>query len=162
MLRRTLYLVVPALLFVFGAPPALYADNDGNRVQFGRNIVVDESEKVGDVVCIGCSIHMMGTSGDVVAVGGNITIDGTVKGDAVVVGGGMHLNENATVSGDLVTIGGGLSRHPSAVVKGDITSQSGTLVFLGLFLVPLIPVILIVALIVWLVQPSRPRTAVRV
>jgi hypothetical protein len=160
MLRRTLCLLVLALLFVLAAP-AIDADSHGDRVQFGRSIVVEENEQAGDVVCIGCSIHMLGTCGDLVAVGGSITIDGTVKGDAVVVGGGMHLNQNASVSGDLVTIGGGLSRHPSAVVKGDITSQSGTLVFLGLLLVPLVPVILIVALIVWLVQPPRPRTAVR-
>ena len=161
MLRRTHWLLIPVLLFVLAIPPALHAGGNGDRVQIGRSIVVEENEEAGDVVCIGCSIHMMGTCGDIVAVGGSITIDGTVKGDAVVVGGGMHLDENASISGDVVTIGGGLSRHPSAIVKGEITSQSGTLVFLGLFLIPLIPVVLIVALIVWLVKPNRPRAAVR-
>ena len=160
MLRRTHFLV-PALLFMLATAPAVHAGGSGARVQLGRSIVVEENEEAGDVVCIGCSIHMMGTCGDIVAVGGSITIDGTVKGDAVVVGGGIHLDENASISGDVVTVGGGLSRHPNAIVKGEITSQSGTLVFLGLFLVPLIPVVLIVALIVWLVKPNRSRTAVR-
>src|SRR5271157_2710271 len=157
MLLRAHKLVLLALLFVVATPPALHARGKGDRVQVGRSIVVEEGEEAGDVVCIGCSIHMMGTCGDVVAVGGSITIDGTVKGDAVAVGGGIHLGENASISGDIVTVGGGLSRHANAVVKGDISSQSGPLALVGLVLVPLIPVVLIVALIVWLVKPNRPR-----
>jgi hypothetical protein len=153
--------VLLALLFVIAATPALHARASGDRVQVGRSIVVEENEEVGDVVCIGCSIHMMGTCGDVVAIGGGITIEGTVKGDAVAVGGGMHLGESASVSGDVVTVGGGLSRHPSAVVKGDVSSQSGPFILLGLVLVPLVPVILIVALIIWLVKPNPPRAPAR-
>ena len=162
MLRRVHWLLLSAVMFVVAAPPAIHAGDSGDRVQIGRSIVVEEGEEAGAVVCIGCSIHMMGTCGDVVAVGGSITIDGTVKGDAVAVGGDMHLEENASISGDVVTVGGGLSRHPNAIVKGDINIRSGAFVFLGLFLVPLIPLVLIVALIVWLVKPNRPRAPVRV
>src|SRR5271165_1852799 len=141
MLIRAHWLLLSALLFVVATPPALHAGGKGDRVQVGRSIVVEEGEEAGDVVCIGCSIHMMGTCGDVVAVGGSITIDGTVKGDVVAVGGGMHLDENASISGDVVTVGGGLSRHPHAVVKGDISTQSGPLILLALGFVPLIPVV---------------------
>jgi len=161
MLHRAYRLLLAALLFVSAAPQALHAGGKEDRVQFGRSIVVDESEEVGDLVCIGCSIHMMGTCGDVVAVGGSVTVDGTVKGDVVAVGGGMHLEENASISGDVVTVGGGLSRHPNSIIKGAVTARSGPVVFLSLFLVPLIPVVLIVALIVWLVKPNRPRAPVR-
>ena len=160
MLRLARWLLL-ALLFVIAAPPALHARANGDRVQVGRSIVVEENEQVGDVVCIGCSIHMMGTCGDAVAIGGSITIEGTVKGDAVAVGGGIHLGENASISGDVVTVGGALSRHTNAVVKGDISTQSGPLVFLGLVFVPLIPVVLIIALIIWLVKPNRPKAPVR-
>ena len=162
MASRAYWLFVPALLLILAAPPALHADSKGDRVQVGRSIVVEEGEEAGDLVCVGCSIRMMGTCGDIVAIGGSVTIDGTVKGDAVTVGGDMHLDENASIAGDLVTVGGGLSRHPGAVVKGDVTSQSGPLIFLGLFLVPLVPLVLIVALIVWLVRPNRPRAPVNV
>jgi hypothetical protein len=62
----------------------------------------------------------------------------------------------------VVTVGGGLSRHPNATIKGDVTTQSGPLIFLGLVFVPLIPLVLIVALIVWLVKPNRPRAPVNV
>ena len=161
MLHRVSWML-PALLALVAAPTALFARAQGDRVQVGRSIVVEENEEVGDVVCIGCSIHVMGTCGDVVAIGGSITIEGTVEGDAVTVGGGMHLGDNASVSGDVVTVGGGLSRHPNASIKGEVSTQSGPLIFLGLFLVPLIPVVLIVALIVWLVKPNRPRAPVRV
>ena len=154
--------VLLALLVLVAAPSALYARAKGDRVQMGRSIVVEENEEVGDVVCIGCSIHMMGTCGDVVAIGGSITVEGTVQGDAVAIGGGMHLGDNASISGDVVTVGGGLSRHPNASIKGDVSTQSGPLIFLGLFLVPLIPVVLILALIVWLVKPNRPRAPVGV
>lgn len=161
MLRYAHWLLLSALLFVVATPRTLHASGKDERVQFGRSIVVEEGEETGDVVCIGCSIRMMGTCGDVVAVGGSVSIDGTVNGDAVAIGGGMHLGENASISGDVVTVGGGLSRHPNAVVKGDVNVRSGSFVFLGLFLIPLIPLVLIVALIVWLVKPNRPRAPIR-
>ncbi len=143
MLSRAHCLILLALLFVVATPSALRANDKNDRVQVGHSIVVEEGEEAGDLVCIGCSIRMMGTCGDIVAVGGSISIEGTVKGDAV-------------------TVGGGLSRHPNAVVKGDVTSRSGPAIFLGLLLVPLLPVILVVALIIWLVKPNRPRAPVRV
>jgi hypothetical protein len=161
MLHRVRWLL-PALLFVMAAPLALHARSVGDRVQVGRSIVVEENEQVGNVVCIGCSVHMMGTSGDIVTVGGSSTIEGTVKGDAVAVGGGVYLGEAASVAGDVVTVGGGLSRHPNAEVKGDVTTHSGPLIFLGLVFVPLIPLVLIIALIVWLVKPNRPQAPARV
>ena len=161
MLHRVSWMLL-ALVLLVAAPAALNARAKGDRVQVGRSIVVGENEEVGNVVCIGCSVHIMGTCGDVVAIGGSITIEGTVQGDAVAVGGGMHLGDNASISGDVVTVGGGLSRHPNASIKGDVSTQSGPLIFLGLFFVPLIPVVLVVALIVWLVKPNRPRAPVRV
>jgi hypothetical protein len=134
--------------------PLLHA-TDGDRVQFGQTITVEEGETTGDLVCIGCSIRMEGTCGDVVAIGGSVTIDGDARGDVVAIGGAAHLGENASVDGDLTTIGGRLWRHPNATVKGSVAAQSGALVLLVLVLVPLIPVVLIVALIVWLVNRNR-------
>ncbi len=137
-----------------------FADGS-DRVQFFQSINVGPDEKVGDLVCIGCSIHMAGTtSGDTVAILGSIIVDGTARGDVVAVGGGIVLNEDASVSGDTVAIGKGIQRHPNATVKGEVVSQSGPIVFfglvLGLVVVPLLPIILIVALIVWLVRRNNP------
>ena len=154
--------LVGFILLLLGAPTALLAKN-GHRdqVQFFQSINVGADEQVGDVVCILCSIHMAGTAdGDTVAILGSIVMDGTANGDVVAVGGSIRLGEDASVSGDTVGIGGGVSRHPNAVVKGELVSQNGPIVFFGLFLglvvVPLLPIVLVIWLIVWLVRRDRP------
>jgi hypothetical protein len=154
MLNRARWLLLAAWLFVLFTPPTLHAW-DGDEVHFGRSITVGEGENAGTLVCIGCSIRIEGTCQDVVAIGGSIMVDGTVKGDVVAIGGGILLSDNASVSGDVVTVGGRLSRHPNAEVRGEVSEQSGTLLLLGVLLVPLLPLILIVALIAWLVSRSR-------
>jgi len=139
------------------APTQVFAH--GERVQFFQNISVAQDERVDEAVCIFCSIHIAGTSGDTVAILGDIVIDGTVTGDAVSVGGGIKMNEDASVAGDAVAIGRGLYRDPNTTVKGEAVSQSGPVVyfglFLGLFVIPLLPIILVIALIVWLFRRSR-------
>jgi hypothetical protein len=152
--HRTQWLLAAALLLLVVTPQMLHA-RDGDQVHIGQSITVGENENAGDLVCIGCSIHMAGRCGDVVAVGGSVMVDGTVRGSVVAVGGGVRLGDNASVSEDLVTVGGHLSRHPNAVVKGDVSVQSGVLILVGVFLVPLVPVILIIALIVWLVRRNH-------
>ncbi len=156
MLRRVSWLCLSVLSFVLLATSSLLA-RDGDRVQFGQSIVVEEGESAGDLVCIGCSIQMDGTCGDVVAIGGSITVNGSVNGDVAAIGGAIHLDENATISGDVATVGGRLLRHPDAVIRGSVSTQSGALVLLALFFLPLIPVVLVVALIIWLVSRNRQR-----
>jgi hypothetical protein len=133
----------------------------GDRFQFGKSVYVAQDEAVGDVVCIACSIHMDGSCGDLVALGGNITVGGDVDGDAVAILGSLHLDEDATLAGDAVSVGGRVWRHPNATVKGDISSRSGLPILIGLVAVPLFPLILMVALIVWLVNRSRGPSPTR-
>ena len=154
MLHRAPWLLAAALLLLIVTPQTLHARN-GDQVHIGQSITVGENENVGDLVCIGCSIRVAGTCGDVVAIGGSIVVDGKVRGSVVDIGGGVLLGDNAAVSQDLVTVGGHLSRHPNAVVQGDVSVQSGAFILLGIFLVPLLPLILIVALVVWLVRRNR-------
>lgn len=143
--------------------PASARSGSGNdRVQFGSSINVSEEEQVGDLVCIGCSIRVAGTCGDIVAIGGRIELEGHAKGDVVAIGGGARLGENAQVGGDVVTIGGALARAQGSEIGGEIVSQGGGYVFPLLIVVPLIPVILIVALVWWLItrnnrQPVQPQ-----
>jgi hypothetical protein len=78
-----------------------------------------------DVVRMGQDINIgVGETveGDVVAIGGRITIEGTVKGDAVSIGGGIHLLPGAVVHGDVVSVGGRLKRDPGATVMGQNVS----------------------------------------
>jgi len=140
------------------APGNMFA-RSGERVQFFQNINIGQDEEVDSAVCMFCSIHVAGKSGDTVAILGDIVIDGTATGDVVSVGGGIKVGEDASVAGDAVAIGRGLYKDQGAVIKGDQVSQSGPLVyfglFLGLFVIPLLPIILIIALIVWLLRRNR-------
>jgi hypothetical protein len=156
MLHRVSWLSLSVLAFVVLSTSMLLA-RDGDRVHVGQSIVVGEGESAGDLVCVGCSIRMDGSCGDVVAIGGSIMVNGSVNGDVVTIGGSIRLDEDAAISGDVTTIGGKLIRHPDAVIRGNVSSQSGTLVLAALFFLPLIPVVLVVALIIWLVGRNRQR-----
>lgn len=147
-------LSVATLLFLLLTTSALLA-KDGDRVHIAESITVGEDEQAGDLVCIACSIVMKGRSGDVVAIAGSVEINGDVRGDVVAIGGALRLDENASVAGDAVTVGGRLLRHPDAAVKGSVSAQSGIPVLIGLIVVPLLPLILVVALIVWLFNRNR-------
>ncbi len=160
MFPRARWVLLAALLSTVVAPGGLYA-SDGDQVHVGHSITVGENERAGNLVCVGCSIRMEGTSQDVVAVGGSVMVDGAIKGDVVAVGGSVFLGENASVSGDVVTVAGHLSRHPNAEVGGEVTEQSGIFLLLGMFLIPLVPLVLIVALIIWLVRRNRRPMPVR-
>lgn len=152
---------IMALMLPLLAAPALYA-KDGDQVHIGgRSIDVGPDEAAGDLVCIGCSIRMRGSCGDVVAIGGSVDLDGHSKGDVVVIGGALRLGEEAAVSGDVVTIGGRIWRDPNSAVHGQVSSHSGALVFLWLVLIPSLPVILIVALVVWLISRNRQEVPAR-
>ena len=150
------------LVLIIVAPSLAFANDGGDRVQFFQSITVGPDDQVGDVVCLFCSIHMAGSCGDAVAIFGNIVMDGTASGDVVSVGGGIKLGEDSNVSGDAVAIGQGLYRHPNAIVKGETVSQSGPAILLGLIIIPLLPVIVVVALVVWLLRRNRavPQTQV--
>jgi hypothetical protein len=148
--------ILLSVLTVALAYPSLLLANDGDRVHVLQDVTVNSDERVGDVVCVFCSVRMAGTtSGDVVAVFGSAIVDGTVNGDVVSVGGGIKLGEDASVSGDTVGIGRGVFRHPNAVVKGEVVSQAGPIILVGLVVIPLLPVILVVSLIVWLLRRNR-------
>jgi hypothetical protein len=81
-------------------------------VRFGENIDIAPGE------------HL---SGDVVAIGGNVTVAGKVDGDCVSIGGNVHLKEGAEVEGDLVCMGGTLTLDDSVKVGSDAVSLWGRL-----------------------------------
>lgn len=60
--------------------------------------------------------------GDVVAMGGKVTVLGHVKGDVVSIGGGITLRTGAVVDGDAVCVGGSLEREEGVTVGGQNVS----------------------------------------
>jgi hypothetical protein len=97
-------------------------ESDGDdRVSFGRSIEIRADESTGEAVCIGCSITVAGeVEGDAVAVGGTVHIEssGRVMGNAVGVGGRVRLEPGATVEGDAVAVGGSVQVADGATVEG--------------------------------------------
>jgi hypothetical protein len=131
----------------------------GDRVQIGRDIVIERTQKAGDVVCVACSIYLRGgqVAGDAVAVAGKIVLEqgSAVAGDVTAVAGDVRLQGGSQVAGDAVAVAGMVRRDSQSLVAGDVASLGGpgwTLLFL---LLPLLFLGGIVALVIWLIQRSR-------
>ncbi len=84
------------------APP-LTLSTTGEIIRFGQDIHVDAGQTV---------------QGDVVAMGGDVTIEGTVRGNVTAMGGDVHLLPGARVEDDVVCLGGTLHEEPGASVGG--------------------------------------------
>lgn len=91
-------------------PPPIPSDESGDVVRFGSDIVVREGQTV---------------VGDVVAMGGDVTVNGHVEGEVVAMGGDVHLGPNGRVDGQVVTIGGQLHEEPGSHVGGQRVTAGG-------------------------------------
>jgi hypothetical protein len=79
----------------------------------------------GDVVRMGGDITIAEgetVGGDVVSIGGSVDVAGQILGDAVSVGGVLRLQETARVLGDAVSVGGRMEKAPGAYVGGETSS----------------------------------------
>ena len=86
----------------------IYTHGEGNDlVRFGEDIVVPEGRVI---------------DGDVVAIGGSVTVLGRVRGDCVSVGGTVKVEGKGVVEGDAVSLGGGVSTSDSASIGGSDVS----------------------------------------
>lgn len=143
---------------IFMMPSAMLAAANPDRVQFGHDIRIEGNDRVADVTCIGCSVHVRGhVSGDVTAIAGSISAEqgASIAGDVTTVGGSARIENGAQVGGDVTTIGGSLRRDPQATIAGDVTTLGGGGWVFGIFLLPFLFVGGIIALIIWLIQRSR-------
>lgn len=61
------------------------------------------------------------TAGDVVAIGGDVTVLGKVEGNVVAIGGTVTLAPHASVNGQVVAVGGEIVKDPTATVGERIT-----------------------------------------
>src|SRR4030088_1296817 len=83
-----------AFLFWVAFSTAAFAKDNPSYTQVGHNINVGSNDKVGDLTCFGCSIHVRGeVAGDVTAFGGSITLEdeAQVAGGATPVGGAARV-----------------------------------------------------------------------
>jgi len=84
-----------------------FDSSDNNLVRFGEDITIPEGKVI---------------DGDVVAIGGSVTVLGRVKGDCVSVGGAVHVKGKGVVEGDAVSMGGGVTTSDSGSVAGSNVS----------------------------------------
>jgi hypothetical protein len=146
------------LLTAFILCAAAMAQANPDRVQIGRDMSIDQEEKAGDLVCVACSIHVRGqVSGDVVAVGGSVTIDpgSQVAGGVTTVFGGLRMADGAQVQGDVTVVGGVVRRDAQTTIAGNITTIGGAA---GIIVVVVVPMVLLIGLgwlILWLVRRER-------
>jgi len=84
--------------------------------------------RIGNLTRVGSDIHVEKDEvvrGDVTAIRGDITVDGTVNGSVVSFGGNVYLSSTARVDGDVVCIGGELREDPGAYVSGERVTALG-------------------------------------
>lgn len=85
------------------------AAGDPQRVGFGQPMRVDAGERVDTIVTIG----------------GDLTVNGEVEDDAIVIGGNLELGPDALVGGDAVAVGGTIIAPVGALIVGDRVEVSG-------------------------------------
>lgn len=162
---RFFVLLVFCTLATLGVPSTMSAEAaQADRFQMNHDIYIQPGERVGDVTCINCSVHVRGqVSGDVTAIHGNVfaAAGASIAGDVVVIAGNARLANGSQVAGDLDAIGGAVHRDPQAAVAGEITTTGGGSWMLLILLLPFAILGGIVALAIWLIQRSRrPHTPV--
>ena len=139
MLKRSFLMVVCALaLSVAIALPAYCFTHEYGTVDEQREQAQRDAQKVlqdagahisiegSDIVKIGSSYAVDQDEvidGDVVIIGGALTVEGTIAGDAAVIGGSMYLASTARIEGDAVVIGGILETEDGATVLGKIVEN---------------------------------------
>jgi hypothetical protein len=114
------------------AVAALAGKGDGVVFQFGEDAVIDPGERANAVVAVGGDVLVDGTVDVAVAVGGDVTVVGTVEETIVAVGGDVKLKPTAAVGSEakdgdaaVVLVGGRLYRDEGAQLLGDTTTVKG-------------------------------------
>jgi hypothetical protein len=124
---QTFLPAILATLALLAAAPTAFAQED--RVTFGGDIHVRAGETVRDVVTMGGDARIEGTvTGDVATMGGDVDVreGAVVQGDLESMGGDLRVREGAAVHGDVATMGGDVELDQGAAVDGSVTeNQSG-------------------------------------
>jgi hypothetical protein len=88
----------------------------------------DNLGRSGDIMRLGSDVTIekgQVVDGDVVAIGGDVKIEGQVRGDVAALGGDLHLGSESRVNGDVACLGGALTEEPGAFVGGQRVTAVG-------------------------------------
>lgn len=113
-----LVMIMVAYFLVFsGTAGALTIDDSSNLVRIFEDINIEEGRII---------------EGDLVAIMGNINVEGRVRGDVISVLGDIHLNN--TIEGDVVSVAGRITRGERAEIMGSTTQVRLGEIRIGSFL----------------------------
>jgi hypothetical protein len=147
-----------ALLMLLAFSTATFGKENPSYTQIGRNINVGPNDKVGELTCFGCSIHVRGeVAGDVTSFGGSVILEdqAQVAGDVSIFGGDARLDRGVRIAGDVSVFGGQIHRDPQATISGDVTTFGGHGWLFPILLTPILLLGLLAALIIWIIQRAR-------
>jgi hypothetical protein len=83
----------------------------------------------GDVVCIGGNVTVAGeVTGDIVIIGGSLDVSGSVRGDVVGVGSVLQLSEGAAIDGQFVNVMGSLDNHGARISGEKVNIPFGLMI----------------------------------
>ncbi|MGD0274624.1 MAG: hypothetical protein ABSB79_00985 [Syntrophales bacterium] len=100
-----LTLGIMAVLLPMLLPTSAYCADKSCVVKIGSDVVIDRTMTVKHVV----------------AIGGQVTVEGTVEGDIVAIGGSIVLTGEAVVYGNAVSVGGVIFQGRNTDIRGNIT-----------------------------------------
>ena len=123
---RKLVLVVIALLALFALFRAYSDDTGPSSVRPAEKSAVPGlgslASLLGGGTAVGFPVVVSSPRrGDIVSVGGHVSVDSRVEGDVWVLGADVELSPRAEVTGDVVVIGGRLDASPGSVVEGSVS-----------------------------------------
>jgi len=98
--------IVAVLLIPFFSPPV----EAKNIFKAGRDVTVEEGQQVNNVV----------------AIGGQITVNGLVEQNVLAIAGSAVLSNKAVVRGKVIVLGGVVVRGSGSMVFGDITEVNSS------------------------------------
>ena len=61
---------------------------------------------------------------EIIIIGGNLNVDGTINGKITIIGGDVYLGPTALINGEIIAIGGTVTQDKSAIVKGKINQTN--------------------------------------
>jgi hypothetical protein len=102
--------------------PQTTAVSIGQKVRVGGSVRVEANEIAETVVAVGGQVHVDGeVERDVAAIGGPAYINGKVGGGVTSVGGSVHLGPKADIGGDVTSVLGHIDADPEARIHGTKT-----------------------------------------
>lgn len=150
-MKKVLFCVLIAGLLISSGAPAR-ADNN-NIVKIGGDVTIEEGAKVKNAVAVGGQITVRGTiTGHAMSIGGSVVLTKTalVEGNAISVGGVVVMGRGARVLGSIKEINASdLSQSLASVLNEDWEGWSwvfailSLLVFIGILLIALLLVTLL-------------------